>query len=77
MIGATLGHRYKLVRLLGQGGMGSVYEAEHGGTVGRVAVKVLHGHLLEAGGAGRRGFRRELQTRARRSRSASMMVGVR
>jgi serine/threonine-protein kinase len=59
LIGQTLGQRYKLVRLLGQGGMGSVYEAEQADTRGRVAVKVLHSDLLEPGGEGLRRFHRE------------------
>jgi eukaryotic-like serine/threonine-protein kinase len=61
LIGATLGHRYELVRLLGQGGMGSVYEAEHRESRARVAVKVLHGHLLAADGEGPRRFHREAE----------------
>ncbi|HSN97317.1 MAG TPA: serine/threonine-protein kinase [Candidatus Nanopelagicales bacterium] len=61
MIGETLGQRYEIVRLLGQGGMGSVYEAEHRETRERVAVKVLHGHVLEQGGEGPRRFRREAE----------------
>lgn len=59
MIGQTLSQRYLLTRLLGQGGMGAVYEAEHGETRERVAVKVLHGHVLEAGEEGPRRFQRE------------------
>ncbi len=61
MIGATLGHRYDLVRLLGQGGMGCVYEAHDRETRARVAVKVLHGHLIDAEGDGPRRFRREAE----------------
>ena len=41
MIGETLGGRYLILRLLGQGGMGAVYEATHTGTGRRVAVKVI------------------------------------
>jgi len=36
---------YQLIRPLGQGGMGSVYEAEEGGSGRRVALKVLHNAL--------------------------------
>ncbi len=41
-IGATVGERYLLVRLLGEGGMGAVYEAEHLVTRRHVALKLLH-----------------------------------
>jgi serine/threonine-protein kinase len=43
VIDQTLDGRYRLLRLLGQGGMGSVYEAEQIDTGCRVAVKVLSG----------------------------------
>jgi serine/threonine-protein kinase len=59
LIGETLGRKYKLVRLLGQGGMGSVYEAEQKGSPDRVAVKVLHGHLLDPSLEWQHRFRRE------------------
>jgi serine/threonine-protein kinase len=47
MIGQTLGGKYKVVRLLGEGGMGAVYEGEQvlGTTTRKVAVKTLHQHL--------------------------------
>ena len=47
MLGQTLGGKYKVVRLLGEGGMGAVYEGEQqlGTTVRKVAVKTLHTHL--------------------------------
>ena len=46
-IGTTVGGRYKIVRLLGEGGMGAVYLGEQniGGTVRKVAIKTLHQHL--------------------------------
>jgi serine/threonine-protein kinase len=61
LIGTTLAQKYELIRLLGQGGMGSVYEAEHRDTRERVAVKVLHSHLHDADGDARRRFRREAE----------------
>ena len=33
---------YRLVREIGRGGMGTVYEAEHQRVKNRVAIKVLH-----------------------------------
>ncbi len=43
----VLDGKYRLGRLIGEGGMGAVYEAEHEGLRARVAVKLLgeHGHL--------------------------------
>ena len=41
MLGKTIDGKYQIVRLLGQGGMGAVYEATHVGTGRRVALKVI------------------------------------
>ncbi|MDD9964586.1 MAG: protein kinase [Myxococcales bacterium] len=41
LIGDTLGERYRIIRVIGEGGMGIVYEAEHLGIGAHVAVKVL------------------------------------
>lgn len=41
MIGTTLDGKYHIRKLLGEGAMGSVYEAEHTATGRRVAVKVI------------------------------------
>jgi len=41
LIGIIVGKKYRLIRSLGEGGMGAVYEAEHVDTSERVAVKLL------------------------------------
>ena len=43
--GDILDDKYRLSRLIGKGGMGSVYEAEHTRISRRLAVKVLHDEL--------------------------------
>ena len=59
MLGETLDGKYEILRLVGQGGMGAVYEARHLGTERRVAVKVIDERRPGAGGEAERRFRRE------------------
>ncbi len=42
LLGAVLEGKYRVKRLIGSGGMGRVFEAEHVGIKRRVAIKVLH-----------------------------------
>jgi serine/threonine-protein kinase len=44
MLGTILAGKYRIERLLGEGGMGAVYEAVHLGTHRRVALKVILGN---------------------------------
>jgi serine/threonine-protein kinase len=44
----TIDNKYRLIRQLGAGGMGSVFEAEHTGVGRRVAVKLLHRTIVDA-----------------------------
>ncbi|MGA3122895.1 MAG: protein kinase [Polyangiaceae bacterium] len=44
-VGSVINGKYRLVRPLGDGGMGSVYEAQHAMLGTRVAVKLLHPEL--------------------------------
>jgi eukaryotic-like serine/threonine-protein kinase len=41
VIGETFAGKYTITRLLGQGGMGAVYEARHARTGRRVAIKII------------------------------------
>jgi serine/threonine-protein kinase len=42
LIGKTLAERYQVIRKLGEGGMGAVYEGQHLVIKKRVAIKLLH-----------------------------------
>jgi serine/threonine protein kinase len=42
LVGVVLGGRYHIERLIGEGGMGAVYQAEHKLMRKRLAIKVLH-----------------------------------
>ncbi len=62
--GALLDGRYRILNLLGTGGMGSVYRAEHEAIGRTVAVKVLHPEHC-ASPAERDRFRREARVAVR------------
>ncbi|HEX3345522.1 MAG TPA: protein kinase, partial [Polyangiaceae bacterium] len=49
-IGSLVNGKYEILRLLGDGGMGSVYEGKHTVLGSRVAIKVLHPELARRTG---------------------------
>jgi len=49
LVGRTLGGRYQILELLGEGGMASVYRAKHIQLDRMVAVKVMFKHLMREG----------------------------
>jgi serine/threonine protein kinase len=62
-IGQIVAGRYRIVELLGEGGMGAVYRGEHTTLHKRVAVKFLHPELSRSTGVVSR-FQREAQAAA-------------
>jgi hypothetical protein len=62
--GDIIDGKYRIVRLIGEGGMGAVYEGENVRIHRRVAIKVLHAGVAESGEAVAR-FEREAQAAGR------------
>lgn len=63
-VGKVIGGRFEIVRLLGQGGMGAVYEARHQTLPRRFAIKILRPELAASRDFVER-FRREAVASAR------------
>lgn len=66
VVGEVIGHAYRIVRLIGQGGMGEVYEAIHETLSRRVAIKTIRPDLVND---------EELVTRFRREAEAAAALG--
>ncbi len=60
-VGAILGGRYLVKRVIGEGGMGTVYEGEHTGLARPVAIKLMHASFAAQRDLVER-FRREAQS---------------
>ena len=63
LLGTTLSGTYQIVRVIGEGGMGKVYEARHARLTRRFAIKVLHAELARNADILAR-FRREAESAA-------------
>jgi len=62
--GQLVENKYRIVKMIGEGGMGAVYEGEHIRINRRVAIKVLHSAFVENGEVVSR-FEREAQAAGR------------
>jgi len=63
-IGDTIDDKYRIVRLLGEGGMGAVFEGENVRIHRKVAIKILHSNVADSADAVQR-FEREAQAAGR------------
>ena len=63
-VGDVIGGKYRILRLIGDGGMGTVYEARHEFLETNVALKFLHSDLAKRAGLGSR-FLQEARVSAR------------
>ena len=72
-VGQTIAGRYRILRLVGEGGMGSVYEALQLSLGRPLALKVLHPHIVRVPGVPER-FKREAEVLARLRHPGSVEV---
>lgn len=63
-IGTVIGGRYRVEKVIGQGGFGAVYQAVHTATADRVAIKVLRADVQQAADVSTR-FRHEAKATSR------------
>ena len=74
--GDVLSGKYTIVRILGEGGMGVVYEAMHNRISQRVAIKMLHPSMMKTGEFVQR-FEREARAIGRlKSRHTARVLDV-
>jgi tRNA A-37 threonylcarbamoyl transferase component Bud32 len=59
--GSQLGDTYQIVRLVGEGGMGEVYEVRHARLAGRYALKIIRKEMIGASETAVRRFQREAE----------------
>jgi serine/threonine protein kinase len=64
VVGSVLAERYQVLRLIGEGGMGRIYEGEHVDIGKRVAIKLLHPAFARSPALVER-FRREARAASR------------
>src|SRR5688572_24287902 len=72
-VGVVIGERYRIDEVLGEGGMGAVYRAEHLLMKKTVALKLLHPELGRLDDVTRR-FEREAQSASRLSHPGIIQV---
>ncbi|MCK6511579.1 serine/threonine protein kinase [Myxococcota bacterium] len=73
LIGEVIGQRYRILRVIGRGGMGVVYKVEHI-VMGKImAMKLLHGHINNRQNAIKR-FRQEIKIVSRLSHVNTISV---
>ena len=63
-VGEIVDNKYRIIRVLGQGGMGAVYEGENTRIHRRVAIKILHASVATKADIVQR-FEREAQAAGR------------